>query len=156
MKKVDTFQRKGSISNAHVGRAFENLAQQYLLNNGIIVENNFKLNIGINNNKKVHAFDLGNNDDKIIVECKSHKWTKGENVPSAKMTVWNEAMLYFFLAPNDFQKKLIVLYDYSKKRKETLAEYYIRTYYHLIPSDVEIIELSEDLSVLNIVRGIKT
>ncbi len=68
----------------------------------------------------------------MIIECKSHKWTSGNNVPSAKMTVWNEAMLYFSLAPESTRKILFVLRDYSK-RNETLAEYYKRLNEHLIP-----------------------
>ncbi len=83
-------------------------------------------------------FDLGNLTQKIIVECKSHKWTTGENIPSAKLTVWNEAMYYFVAAPKGFRKIMFVLRDYSSKRNKTLAEYYVQTYSHLIPKDVEL------------------
>lgn len=146
MDNMNIYQRKGSISNAHVGKEFECLAKEKLQENGIHVERNFKILIGINNFKKEHAFDLGNKTDKIIVECKSHKWTNGKNVPSAKLTVWNEAMYYFSLTPHDYRKIFFVLYDYSNKRKESLAEYYIRIYYHLIPLDVEIFEYNESKS----------
>ena len=81
---------------------------------------------------------------KIVVECKSHKWTEGANVPSAKMTVWNEAMYYFHLVPNDYRKIFFCLKDYSEKRGLTLAEYYIKTYKHLIPPGVEIWEYCKD------------
>ena len=74
------------------------------------------------------------------MECKSHTWRKGGNVPSAKMTVWNEAMYYFLLAPGGFRKVLFVLKDFSEKRGESLAEYYIKNHGHLIPDDVEIWE----------------
>jgi len=60
------------------------------------------------------------------------------------MTVWNEAMYYFHLAPENYQKILFVLRHYSPKKKETLAEYYIRTYAHLIPNSVEIWEYDEE------------
>ncbi|WP_251405975.1 hypothetical protein [Metabacillus litoralis] len=66
------------------------------------------------------------------MECKSHKWTSGGNVPSAKLTVWNEAMYYILLAPEDY-RKFFILKDYSEKGGETLGEYYIRAYGHLIP-----------------------
>lgn len=49
------------------------------------------------------------------------------------MTVWNEAMYYFLLAPIEYRKILFVLKDYSPKRKGTLAEYFVRTNKHLIP-----------------------
>ncbi len=38
---------------------------------------------------------------------------------------------------------MFVLYDYSEKRKETLAQYYLRTYKHLVPKDVEFWEYKE-------------
>ncbi len=110
------------------------------------LERNIKIPVGVEKTKKEHAFDLGCLKQKVIVECKSHKWTAGTNVPSAKLTVWNEAMYYFVTAPKDFRKIMFVLYDYSEKRRETLAQYYLRTYKHLIPSDVEFLEYNESTS----------
>lgn len=105
---------------------------------------NLKVSVGISDIKKDHAFDLGCEKEKILVECKSHKWTApNDNVPSAKLTVWNEAMYYFIATPKGYRKIMFVLRDYSEKRKETLAEYYIRTYRHLIPKDVEFWEYNE-------------
>src|SRR5690606_11409434 len=98
--------------------------------------------------------DLGNALDgaeKIIVECKSHKWTSSGKVPSAKLTVWNEAMYYFHLAPEGYRKVLFILRDFSENRGETLGEYYIRAYGHLIPEDVEIMEYDEDQSVVRVI-----
>ena len=137
-------QRIGSISNAHVGRDFEDIALKICASQGINLKRNLKLPVGLGNGKKLHAFDLGCKKQKIIVECKCHKWTApDENVPSAKLTVWNEAMYYFLLAPAGYRKILFVLKDVSQRRRETLAEYYIRTYSHLIPGDVEIWEFDE-------------
>jgi len=59
------------------------------------------------------------------------------------MTVWNEAMYYFLLAPRNYRKILFVLRDYSDKKEESLAAYYWRTYSHLIPQGVEIWEYNE-------------
>ena len=56
------------------------------------------------------------------------------------MTVWNEAMYFFHLAPRRFRKVLFVLKDHSEKRGESLAEYYVRTHGHLIPRGVEVWE----------------
>ncbi|MEJ8680079.1 hypothetical protein P0C22_16180 [Plesiomonas shigelloides] len=138
------FQRLGSKSNADVGREFESAASKFFLNQGVILTSNLKIEIGVANLKKEHSFDLGCIEQHIIVECKAHKWTTGGNVPSAKLTVWNEAMYYFFTAPTGFRKIMFVLRDFSAKRNETLAEYYIRTYKHLIPNDVEIWEYDEN------------
>lgn len=138
------FQRMGSKSNAHAGRDFENTAQKFFESKSLFLDSNIKLPVGIETVTKDHAFDLGSLDQKIIVECKSHKWTSGGNVPSAKLTVWNEAMYYFVAAPKDFRKIMFILHDYSKKRGETLAQYYLRTYAHLVPSDVEFWEYDEE------------
>jgi len=131
------FQREGSISNAHVGREFEKTAQIFFTSKGLILQENLTLPVGIGTEKKNHSFDLGNKEQRIIVECKSHKWTKGDNVPSAKLTVWNEAMYYFLSSPQGYRKIFFILKDFSNKRKETLAGYYLRTYSHLIPDGVE-------------------
>ncbi|WP_238533054.1 hypothetical protein [Vibrio anguillarum] len=138
------FQRIGSKSNAHVGREFESAASQFFLSQGITLTPNLKVEVGVSSLKKQHAFDLGCIFQQIIVECKAHKWTTGGNVPSAKLTVWNEAMYYFFTAPAGYRKIMFVLRDFSVKRNETLAQYYIRTYKHLIPNDVELWEYDEN------------
>jgi len=56
------------------------------------------------------------------------------------MTVWNEAMYYFHLAPRDFRKILFVLHDRRGPDGESLLTYYKRTYFHLIPGRVEFME----------------
>ena len=136
---VNNFQRLGSTSNAHVGRAFETTAQDYFRQEGISLQKGHSVQIGVSS-KKDRKFDLGSDDPPVLVECKSHTWTSGGNVPSAKMTVWNEAMYLFLLAPRRFRKVLFVLRDFNEGRSESLAEYYVRNYSHLVPDDVEIWE----------------
>lgn len=137
-------QRIGGKSNAHVGKEFELAVKDFFASVGLFLTMNAISPIGVNNIKKNHAFDLGCEKEKVLVECKSHKWTApNDNIPSAKLTVWNEAMYYFLVAPTGYRKILFVLRDYSEKRRETLAEYYIRTYSHLIPDDVELWEYDE-------------
>lgn len=149
------FQREGSISNAHVGRDFENIALHFFKQQGLDLFLNISLPVGIKETKKMHSFDLGCMDSKIIVECKSHTWTKGDNVPSAKLTCWNEAMYYFLAAPKNFRKIFFVLKDFSVKKNETLAEYYLRTYSHLIPEGVEFWEFDPETDkAININKGI--
>ena len=139
---VNNFQRLGSESNSQVGRNFEAAALNYFLEKGISLQKDFGLSIGFSI-KKERRFDLGSDDPPMLVECKSHTWTKGHYVPSAKITVWNESMLYFYLAPERFRKILFVLRDYDKKRGKTLAEYYVTNHSHLIPDGVEIWEYDE-------------
>ncbi|MDZ7840864.1 MAG: hypothetical protein U5R46_08610 [Gammaproteobacteria bacterium] len=107
------------------------------------MKSDFPVSLGANADKKYRKFDLGTEEPPVLVECKSHRWTSGGNIPSAKITVWNEAMYYFYLAPQKFRKVLFVLRDYSKRRGESLAEYYVRNYGHLIPDGVEIQEFEE-------------
>lgn len=143
MSDSNNFQRIGSVSNTRVGSDFERAAQEIFAIRGLRLEKDFGLAVGIGKKKKERRFDLGSASPEVVVECKSHKWTVGGNVPSAKMTVWNEAMYYFALAPGNYQKILFVLRDYNPKKKETLAEYYLRTYDHLVPNGVEIWEYDE-------------
>ena len=82
-------------------------------------------------------------EGKVLVECKAHTWTEGSNVPSAKMTTWNQAMFFYHVAPPGYRKILFVLRDFNPRRNETLGQYYIRTNPHLIPADVEIWEFDD-------------
>ena len=136
---VNNFQRPGATSNAAVGSTFEKDAEEWFRGKGIELQRDYGVEVGFSK-KKERKFDLGSSEPPILVECKSHKWTGGDNVPSAKITVWNESMYYFQLAPSGFHKVLFVLRDFSKKREESLTEYYVRNHSHLIPDDVEIWE----------------
>jgi len=150
---TNTFQREGSISNAHVGNEFELLTKKLFAERGIFLEGNIKIKIGLRE-KKSHRFDLGSVEEKIIVECKSHTWTKTGNTPSAKMTTWEQAMFYFLLAPEDFRKIFVVLKNEHPKKNETLAEYFIRLRSNLIPEDVEIWELDVERKEFRVLSGI--
>ena len=150
---MENFQRAGAVSNAHVGRDFEAAAMHALERAGIRVVKDYPVEVGVAGVRKRHIFDLGADDPPTIVECKSHRWTAGGNVPSAKMTVWNEAMYYFACAPIQFRKILFVLRDVRARTDETLAEYYVRTYGHLIPPKVEIWEFDETTGDARVMHG---
>ena len=142
--------------NPSKGAKFEILAKDFFQRKrDVILKRPFSIDIGIGNIKKLHQFDLGSDksNPKILVECKSHIWTEGDNVPSAKITIWNEAMYYFFVSPNEYQKILFVLK--SVRNNETLAEYYIKRYKHLIPSGVEIWEYDQDADRVNYIYPAK-
>jgi len=141
---MNNFQRSGSISNAHVGRDFEEVARAYFLQaEGLKLQKNFPVEVGASIIKKCRRFDLGSQEPATLVECKSHRWTETGNMPSAKVTVWNESMFYFHLAPYRYRKVLFVLRDVTPRKPESLAEYYIRNYSHLIPAGVSIVEFDE-------------
>ena len=140
------FQRKGARSNTQVGKEFERKARDFFSKQGLDLKEDVSIQVGINGTK-AHSFDLGNIDKKILIECKSHTWTEGGNVPSAKITTWDQAMYFFFAAPVGYRKVLFVLRDWSPKKRESLAEFYVRTKSHLIPKDVEIWEYDEQENV---------
>jgi len=91
------FQRVGAISNAHVGNEFEDLVRRFFLREGLVLRLGFSVPIGVAGIKKPRKFDMGAVEPPVLVECKSHNWTIGGNIPSAKITVWNESMYYFQL-----------------------------------------------------------
>jgi hypothetical protein len=141
------FQRVGSVSNARVGSDFETVAQRFYALSGVELERSHRVEVGIGKAKKLHAFDLGCSKKKWLVECKSHRWTAGHNIPSAKLTVWNEAMYYFHAAPPEYRKILFVLRDLRRGTGEALSSYYLRTYSHLVPEGVEVWEYDEETRV---------
>lgn len=146
------FQRKGAVSNTQVGADFEEEARLYLESLGMKVELNVPIDIGINHLKKAHKFDLVDKSSKILIECKAHTWTESGNVPSAKMTTWNQAMYYFCASPSGYRKILLVLRDLCPKRNITLGQYYIRSNPHMIPSDVEVWEFDMTLKTAAIIK----
>ncbi|SNT76839.1 hypothetical protein [Paracoccus seriniphilus] len=141
---MNNFQRDGSISNSHVGRAFELRAQKILAAQGLSLELNHRVPCGLHSLKKDHAFDLGSETPKIIVECKSQTWTASGNVPSAKMKNWAEAMFYFHMAPPEYRRIFFVEQSLRPGRGETLLGYFRRTQAHMIPHNVEFWELARE------------
>jgi hypothetical protein len=135
------FQRIGAPSNAHVGRDFEAIVAAHFAAQGTSLSRNFSIPIGHGNRTKDHRFDLGSEAPAVLVECKSHRWTIGGNSPSAKMTVWNEAMYFFHLAPTRYRKCFCVLSDRHAKSDLSLAAHYLRNHQHLVPDGIEIWEL---------------
>ena len=137
------------------GEAFARCVGDYLQSMGLSVESEYEVLVSNNGkHKKVHRFDWGN--ESVVVECKAYNWTSGGNIPSAKMSTANEALLYLIAAPSSFRKILFMLEtrSRSKGRQETLAEYYVRTYKHLFPEELEVLQLNfSDISVKNLWPG---
>jgi hypothetical protein len=134
-------QRKGADSNTQVGNDFELLAKKYLERTLLAqFKSNHPIDIGIHDRKKAHRFDLVDVNKKILVECKAHTWTEGGNIPSAKITNFNQAMYYFHASPEGYRKILFIHKSVCPKRNRSLGRYYIDKNDHLIPLDVEIWE----------------
>jgi hypothetical protein len=128
----------GNSDNPRTGSNFEEVARRVFLKQGVALERNFSVPVGAGRLTRPHRFDLGCQNPPTLVECKAHTWTEGGNAPSAKLSVWNEAMYYFLVAPAHYRKVLFVLAD--RRGEESLAQHYIKRYGHLIPAGVEIWE----------------
>jgi hypothetical protein len=148
--ETNNFQRFGAVSNAHVGRGFEQVAIDYFRSQGIELKRDVPISIG-HRSKKARRFDLADLEGKVVVECKSHTWTSGGNAPSAKIIVWNEAMYLFTLLPDSFRKVLFVARHLRKELP--LADYYVKNYGYLIPPDVEVMEFCEATRTVRTVLG---
>lgn len=147
-------QRIDAESNTHAGNDFETRAQTALeARLGCDLQMPLTLAIGFDGVRKNHRFDLGSHAEQIIVECKSHRWTRSGNMPSAKLTVWREALYYFYLSDNSYRKILLVLRDIRTTNNETLADYFVRLNLHVIPPGVEIWEFCLETDKIRIVHA---
>ncbi len=114
-----------------LGADFQRAVQRYFIQEcGAGFELEKKIPIG--EPAKEHKFDIVNSDKHIVIECKRYTWTETGNVPSAKMGFTNEAAFYLSFLPNTFEKYIVMLRSHHAKRNESLAEYYYRTYRHLL------------------------
>ena len=91
-----------------------------------------EVKISIGEPKIEHAFDLANENKSIVIECKNYTWTKAGNVPSAKVSTLNEAVLYFSFLDANVRKILCLKKSVHIKKQGSFAEYYVRTYGHLL------------------------
>lgn len=147
---ANNFQRVGAISNAHVGREFEEAALLYFHETGVHLQRDFVVPVGFKKLKHKH-FDLGSEDPPIIVECKSFTWTETGKSPSAKLYALNEVMLHFHAAPEKYRRILFVL---KHLRKDvSLANHYVKRYGHLIGKNVEVWEFDLDTKIAECVFG---
>jgi hypothetical protein len=136
---MSNFQRIGSVSNAHVGRNFGEMVRRFFTAEGVALIPEFPVEIGLGSRRKSHRFDFGSAHPPVLIECKCHRWTETGKIPSAKMTVWNEAMFYFHLAPENFRKIFVV--ERSVRRDVSLVSHYMRCHGHLVPNTVEFWEM---------------
>ena len=126
--------------NPERGRDFETLSAD-LLSAYFNVPFQVNVPIPIGHPAKIHKFDLVSVDKRYVGECKNHTWTETGNIPSAKMAFLNQAVLYLSLLPFPAERFLVMPRSVHVRRTENLAEYYFRTYQHLL-NGVFIIEVT--------------
>ena len=79
-----------------------------------------EVKISIGEPKIEHAFDLANENKSIVIECKNYTWTTAGNVPRAKISTINEAVLYFSFLDANVRKILCLRSQYILKDKKLL------------------------------------
>lgn len=138
------------ISNKQVGSNFEIGAQRFL---ETVFGRSFtpQGGVAIGNPPKAHKFDFISDDGQVVAECKCLSWTKSGNIPSAKISVLNEAVFYLGFLSDDIQKVLVVNKAYRVVGKETLGEYYVRRYGHLL-GNIKVLEADGILNVIRILN----
>ena len=117
--------------NPAKGKAFQTKAATVL---GDYFRVGFELDqaLPIGQPAKLHKFDLVSEDRCYVGECKNYGWTRGGNMPSAKMAFVNEAVLYLKHLSRRITRFVVMRRDLRWDGKETLAQYYERTYRHLL------------------------
>jgi hypothetical protein len=135
-----------NILNTAKGRLFQRqVAKTASHHFGVEFQLDYPIQIG--NPPKEHRFDLVSVDSHYIGECKSYSWTESGNVPSAKMGFVNEAVFYLsFLSPS-MVRFIAMRKDLHPMRRETVADFYYRTYRHLL-NGVLIIEVDVESGTL--------
>jgi len=132
----------GNSDNPATGARFEDAVQLFFRGADLHLTRCHSVEVGAGSVKKVRKFDLGSSRPPTLIECKSHTWTEGGNAPSAKLSVWNEAMFYFLVAPTGYRKILAVLAH--ARHGASLADHYVKRFEHLVPPGVEIWEIVSD------------
>lgn len=136
--------------NPSVGRNFQDLTAE-LLSMHYSVSFIPEMAINIGNPPKAKRFDLVANDMSVAVECKCYAWTKEGNTPSAKMATLNEAILYFKVMQQVPRKVIAMSKAIHERKRETLAEYYLRTYNYLLEG-ITLIEIDTDTKSIRVLK----
>ncbi|MDQ2996489.1 MAG: hypothetical protein M3R61_05455 [Chloroflexota bacterium] len=128
--------------NTGKGRSFQVSAAAILAAHfGVVFQLDYPIAIG--RPPKLHRFDLASTDVHYVGECKNYSWTESGNVPSAKMGFINEAVFYLSFLPAERVKFVVMRKDHHLRRVESVANYYYRTYQHLL-NGIFMIEIDID------------
>ncbi len=132
--------------NPGAGRAFEEYAAKVLTEHyGKQVLSNLPVAIG--DPPKNHRFDFATADLTHVGEAKNYSWTNTGNVPSAKMGFCTQALFYLSFIPSTSERFLVMRRATHPRRNETLAEYFSRTYEHLL-GGVHVLEIDVETGTM--------
>lgn len=135
-------------SNYEVGKKFRQTVM-------IIAEKKFGVNFNeeypmpVGKPAKDYRFSCVSLDKKIVIVCKCYTWTKGNNVPNAKISTLNEIVGYMNSLPVATRKIIAMKKDIRERTSETLAGYYYRIHGDLL-KDIEIWEINDagDMTII--------
>ncbi len=131
---------KKNSDNTRRGREFQELAAS-VLGRHWNIDLELEVSFEIGNPPKGHKFDMASTDRKVIGEAKNFTWTVSGNMPSAKMGFVNQAVFYMSFLPHDITRFVVMPRDIRPRTgEEALADYYYRTYRHLL-GGVKIVEI---------------
>ena len=65
----------------------------------------------------------------------------------------NETAFYLSLLPNTYKKYIVMLDSYNPKRNEKLADYYYRTYKHLL-GDITVVEYNPSTNSMRFLESV--
>lgn len=143
---IDIPAMNSNSDNPRVGRIFQELTAK-LLSDYYSVPFHTEIAVPIGSPAKPHRFDCVAIDKSIAVECKCYTWTHTGNPPSAKFSSLNQSVLYALLLPDGIKKVIAMQKAQHPRRAETLAEYYYRTYRHLL-SGITLLEIDTNLNTV--------
>lgn len=143
---IDVPEMNSNSDNPRVGKVFQELTAK-LLSDYYGVAFDTEIPIPIGEPAKLHRFDCVSADKNIAVECKCYTWTHTGKIPSAKLAFLNQSILYALLLPDGVKKVIAVQKAQHPRRSETLAEYYYRTYRHLL-SGITLLEIDTNLNIV--------
>jgi hypothetical protein len=136
------------MNNIKKGRDFQKNAAS-LLGKYFKVQFSLEHPIHIGSPPKEHMFDLVSEDGKYIGESKNYSWTKHGNIPSAKMSVLNEAVFYLHYVPKIKKRFVVMRKCMNVKHFKSLAEYFYHTNKHLL-NGILIIEIDRETEKVRI------
>ncbi len=135
--------------NPGVGKAFQVAVTQWM-NGNLHATFEMEKKLPIGSPAKLHGFDIADEDNRVVAECKCYTWTETGNIPSAKIRSLNEAAFYLSFLPMATEKMIVMLYSVHERRNESLAEYYFRTNRHLLGS-IKVFEFDPKTAVMRLV-----
>lgn len=105
-----------SKSNKKKGDNFETLARYYFKKiYGVEFKKQTKIKIGYRGGK-MRFFDLVNEKQKIVIECKNYIFSESNNIPATKISVLTKEVYKLSLLPKEYEQGIMRAQKFKQKR----------------------------------------